>query len=215
MKSAEHLFNALSKIHSLVLQMAQERRITLEELNDYNDAQQRAGAAFDDLQFELRKAWEERKAANESRIKSEHEKSVYFNMLRMIGLTKFGIETMAGFGNRFIASMALRMEKSKAGFMTETDFDWIHTEYLWLQACIDRDKRNISAVKVQKQIYTRAAGKTKAEQMVRQLSRQILEQVATESAHIAEGIKAGKSTEELLPEIENHWHKQLRNRKVN
>jgi hypothetical protein len=196
-------YNALMKIRSIVFNMAQEGRITNAELEDYNQAAANAFEALEDFRFLLRKNAEEKKVAYQARDKALSNQKKLQVIIEMLGLTREGVKQMINFPLRFLNSVNKALINYNSTLETEEDFRCIEQAWHWLRRNINTDKRNISTIKLQKKLYE------SEHEEVKELAREIMQQVGAQSGHIVDGLRQGKEFEELKPAIEKHWYGEL------
>ena len=196
-------YNALQKIHSIVFNMAQEGRINAAELEDYNAAAAKASEAMEDWKFLLRQAREEKKAAAKARDKMVERERKYKTILQMMGITDFGRNRLLSFPLRFLLNVNRALVKNETTLAAENHFRAIDQAGRWLMRMIDRDRRNIETIKLQKKLYE------SNHEEVRKMAADIMKQIAQESNHIVDGLRKGESFDELRTKIEQHWYEQL------
>lgn len=203
MNPSSDQYNALMKIRSLVFNLAQEGRITNAELEDYNAAAALAFEGLEDWRFMVRKLIEEKKAAIAARDKALKKEKKLHVILSMLGLTPWGYNRLLSYPLRFLNNINRALQKHGSVLAGENHFRSIEQSYRWLQKMIDRDRRNIETIKIQKKLY---ANENKE---VKELARQIMQQIASESEHIVDGLREGKTFDELKPEIDQYWYGEL------
>lgn len=203
MNPLKEQYNALQKIHSIVFNMAQEGRITSAEMEDYNAAAAKAADALEDWKFLVRQAREEKKAAANARDKMVERERKYKTILQMMGITEFGRNRLLSFPLRFLLNVNRALVKNKTTLAAENHFRAIDQAGRWLLKMIDRDRRNIETIKLQKKLYE------SEHEEVRQMAADIMKHIAHESSHIVDGLRKGEPFEELKPKIEQHWYEQL------
>jgi len=203
MNPGEKQYNALMKIHSLVFNMAQERKISSAELEDYNQAAAKAFEALDEFKFLLDKANEEKKAAFQARNKALVIEKKQKIIIEMLGLSAWGINRLLSYPLMFLTNINKSLQRFGIPLSGENYFRMIEQKYRWVEKMIDRDKRNINTAKIQKKLYANGSNELQI------LSKSIMEQIASESQHIIEGLRTEKSFEELKKQIEQYWYDQI------
>lgn len=203
MNPSQEQYYALQKIHSIIFNMAQEGRITSAELEDYNAAAAKANEAMEDWKFLLRQARDEKKAAATARDKMVERERKYKTILQMMGMTEFGRNRLISFPLRFLLNVNRALVKNERTIGSENQFRIIEQAGRWLMKMIDRDRRNIETIKLQKKLYE------SEHQEVRQMAAEIMKQIAHESNHIVDGLREGETFDELKTKIEQHWYEQL------
>jgi|GEM_PF-3209408 len=203
MNPSKDQYNALMKIRSLVFNMAQDGRITNAELEDYNAAAALAFEGLEDWRFMLKKLIDEKKAAIAARDKALKKEKKLKIIVSMLGLTPWGYNRLVSYSLRFLNNINRALQKHGSILESETHFEAIEERYRWLNYMIERDKRNIENIKLQKKLYANENKEVKA------LAKQIMQQIAAESDHIIDGLREGKEFNELQPLIEQHWYAEL------
>ena len=203
MKPVKDLNNTLRKIHSMFFNLAMEDRLNLNEVEDYNGA---AANAFELLE-EIERIMKKNGQIIEASFMREQNYSVkakkYRLLLLMIGLKPRGIELLEQLPLNFLESILLAFKKYDCAVISENHFELIIQKYRWVILQIERDLNNIKAIKFQKRLYREGTQKVKV------IVRKILMQIAEESGHIADDIRAGKTEKQLLIKIKNHWYEKL------
>jgi transposase len=203
MQSIKDLHNTLSKIHSMFFNLAHENRLNINELEDYNRA---AAGAFESLD-EIKQLLKQNMQIIEGAFKREQDNEIkarkYRQLLLIMGLKPDGINILEKLPLRFMKSIYKSLKKYNSPVVSEIHFEAIMQKYRWVVLQIERDLNNIHSIKFQKRIYSE--GTLEVKMMVRK----ILMQIAEESEHIANDIRAGKSTKQLTEKIKNYWYEKL------
>ena len=203
MQSIKDLHNTLSKIHSIFFNLVQENRLNINELEDYNRA---AAGAFESLD-EIKQLLKQNMQIIEGAFKREQDNEIkarkYRQLLLIMGLKPDGIDLLEKLPLRFIKSIYKSLKKYNSPVASEIHFEAIMQKYRWTVLQIERDLNNIHSIKFQKRIYSEGTHK------VKMMVRKILMQIAEESEHIADDIRAGKSTKQLTEKIKNYWYEKL------
>lgn len=200
---ADELHTALMKIRSIIFNQAQEHRIKNLELEDFNDAAAKAFSALDEIKILLKKEREEKTAAYNSRnAAKENEKKIRV-IIQMLGLSDWGLSRLLIFPYEFLVNIDASIHKNKTPIHSENHFWLIEHKYRTIQALIDRDRMNINSIEFHRKFLNSENSE------VKKLAREILIQISNESMHIIDGLRKGKSFEELKTRIENHWYEQI------
>jgi hypothetical protein len=199
----EDLNKSLSKIHSMFFNLAQERRLSSDELEDYNSA---AAKAFESLD-EIKHIHQANELTIEGAFKREEinqNKAIKYRLLLlMIGLKPTGIDLLEKLPFEFLKSILKALDKFDCSISSEIHFELILQKYRWVLRQIDRDLCNIESIKLQKKLHGYG------DHRVKNMARNILMQIAAESKHIADDIRAGKSKKQLTEKIINYWYEQI------
>ena len=184
--------------------MAAERRITSDELIDYNDAQQRAGDAMRELTEQLKKLREEKKAAAAGREKVMGENKKLRNIIIITGMKQFALDILMSYENQFIESVAKRMQKQNKRLLDDTDFTFLQLAHISTKQKIENDVQNINAAHLFKKIHSATNHKE-----VKQMCVETMKRIAEESPHLVEGIRNGLMAEQMIKRIQHHWYNYL------
>ncbi|MBK6284906.1 MAG: hypothetical protein IPF54_21750 [Draconibacterium sp.] len=199
----EDLNKSLSKIHSMIFNLAQERRLSNDELEDYNSA---AAKAFETLD-EIKHIHQANELTIEGAFKREElnqNKAIKYRLLLlMIGLKPTGIDLLEKLPIEFLKSILKALDKYDFSINSEIHFELILQKYRWVLRQIDRDLCNIESIKLQKKLHGHG------DHRVKNMARNILMQIAAESKHIADDIRAGKSKKQRTEKIINYWYEQI------
>ena len=183
--------------------LAQENRLNINELEDYNRA---AAGAFESLD-EIKHLIKQNMQIIEGAFKREQDNEIkarkYRQLLLIMGLKPDGIDLLEKLPLRFMKSIYKSLKKYNSPVASEIHFEAIMQKYRWVVLQIERDLNNIHSIKFQKRIYRKGTHEVKI------MVRKILMQIAEESEHIADDIRAGKSTKQLTEKIENYWYEKL------
>lgn len=183
--------------------LAQGNRLNINELEDYNRAAAGAFESLDEIKHLLKQNMQiiegafKREQDNEIRAKKRRQ------LLLIMGLKPDGIDLLEKLPLRFMKSIYKSLKKYNSPVVSEIHFEAIMQKYRWVVLQIERDLNNIHSIKFQKRIYSE--GTLEVKMMVRK----ILMQIAEESEHIADDIRAGKSTKQLTEKINNYWYEKL------
>ena len=79
----------------------------------------------------------------------------------------------------------------------------IEQKFRWIERMIERDKANIESINIQLNLFENKNPEMK------KMAKSIMQQIASESQHIIDGLRAGKNYKELKKQIEDYWYEQL------
>lgn len=146
----------MGKIHSVIFNMAQERRIRSEELDDFNQAYRRLIEKADSLLMTVELM--EQEALDIDRIKKAHiaQFSKMAICLELCGMTKAGIRQLMDFPMNFLElAMTLRLRMGK-GLETDHDFIWLNNLWKSLAIQIENDLESFKEADFFKKLYSEA-----------------------------------------------------------
>ena len=196
----------LGKIWSVINNLAQERRIRSDELDDFNQAY----GKLDELIDTLFQAFEsmEKEASGVELLKAEHATHNYKMelCLELCGMSKNGIDHMINYPIGFI-EMALS-RRLKEGKPLETDRDFIWLDQLWkaINMQIENDLDSFKQANFFKKLYHET---TNTE--LRKRTIVVIIGYAKDLFYLKS--KLGKEVDELelLKSITTHWYEEYRN----
>ncbi|MBN1820240.1 MAG: hypothetical protein JW833_05970 [Prolixibacteraceae bacterium] len=191
------------KIRSLFFNLAQAERITADELEDYNRAAAEAFEALDDFKFIIDKLKDEKKVAIDSREKLIEVKNKLLIITEMLGISDNGKNKLLSFPCRFLENINRALQRHGTPLQGENYFRLIEQKFRWFERMIERDKGNIESIKIQLNLFQNKNPE------VKKMAKTIMQQIASESQHIIDGLRDGKSFEELKEQIEEYWYDQL------
>lgn len=197
------LHNSFNKIRSLVFNMAQEHRISSDELEDFNKAAANLFHAIEELEAKNNKMNENLNAVILSRENILEKEQKLNAILEMIGVSETGIPRLMGYPLRFLTAVKKSVIKNNTSVATENHFILIEQRYKWLNLMIERDRENIKSARLHKRLFESNNPKIKLN------SRKIIENIAEESNHIIDGLRENKSFDELKSQIEDFWYEQV------
>ena len=183
--------------------LAQENRLNITELEDYNRAAANAFELLEEIEHIMKKDRQIIEAAFMREQNYSVKAKKYRLLLLMVGLKSGGIELLVNLPLNFLESILLAFKKYDCAVISENHFELVMQKYRWVILQIERDLNNIKAIKFQKRIYSVGTHE------VKMIVRKILMQIAEESEHIADDIRAGKSTKQLTEKIKNYWYEKL------
>jgi hypothetical protein len=203
MQPVKDLNDTLSKIHSMFFNLVQENRLSRDELEDYNRAAARAFESLDQIKHLLKKDRQIIEGAFKREQNNEVKAKKYRLLLQIIGLQPGGIEKLERLPIKFLKSIFKSLEEYNCSVTSEIHFELIMQKYRWVLLQIERDLSNIHSIKLQKKMHRIGNQKVKI------LARKILIQIAEESNHIADDIRAGNTEKQLKEKIEEYWYEKL------
>jgi len=177
--------------------------LNINELEDYNRAAAGALESLDEIKHLLKQNMQIIEGAFKREQDNEIKARKYRQLLLIMGLKPDGINILEKLPLRFMKSIYKSLKKYNSPVVSEIHFEAIMQKYRWVVLQIERDLNNIHSIKFQKRIYSE--GTLEVKMMVRK----ILMQIAEESEHIANDIRAGKSTKQLTEKIKNYWYEKL------
>ncbi|WP_297092205.1 hypothetical protein [uncultured Draconibacterium sp.] len=183
--------------------LAQERRISAAELDDYNHAAANAFEALEEIKLQMKKANESKNAAIKGMEKKIDIEKKLVAILEIIGMKSDGINVLLNYPLRFLSAIKSSVKKHQTPIMNENYFLLIDQKYRWLNTMIERDRQNIKTISAQAKLYQSRNDKAK------EMAEMIMHEIAEESNHIIDGLRALKSFSELQQQIENHWYEQI------
>ncbi len=196
----------LGKIWSVINNLAQERRIRSDELDDFNQAY----AKLDNLIDTLFQAVEilDKEASGVELLKAEHaaHRHKMELCLELCGMTKKGIDSMMNYPIGFL-EMALAM-RLKEGKPLETDRDFYWLDLLWrdINIQIENDFSSFKQANFFKKLYheTTSTG-------IKENTIEIMNVYAKDLFYLKS--KLGKEVDELelRNTITSYWYEQYRN----
>jgi len=203
------LYNAISKIKSVVFNMAQERSIGASELADMNEALATAFEALEEQNHERKQLNKRYKASAQQRDSAQDKAIKAAIICQLLGLTADGVAVLTLYPRRFLKAILASAEKHENTFTTEEHFSAIRERFIWFNNMVDRDRLNTSAARVQKTLYN-----GNAPYEVKALALDIMKHVASESPHIVNALKDGKQWETIRETSEQHWLTVLKEKPI-
>lgn len=196
----------LGKIWSVINNLAQERRIRSEELDDFNQAY----CKLDNLVDALFQAVEmlEKEASGVELLKLEHAaiRNKLELCLELCGMSKKGIEHLMNYPIGFLEmAFALRLREGKP---LETDRDFIWLDQLWkaINMQIENDIDSFKQANFFKKLYHEATNQDQKRMTIK-----VMNDYARDLVYLRS--KLGKEVDErdLLNTITTHWYEEYRN----
>lgn len=195
----------MGKIWSVINNMAQERRINSEELDDFNQAYRKLSdhvntliTAFESIEFE---------ASLIDRLKKQHAAKLQKMeiCLELCGMSKKGIDDMMNFPYDFLETvLAIRRMQGKP---LETDIDFVWVDMLWrgINTQIDNDLDSFRQANFFKNLYHETTGNKQ-----KRITIELMNDYAKDLEYL--GSKLGKEIDEneLMKIITNHWYELYR-----
>lgn len=194
---------ALGKIKSIFFNLAEDRRVNSEELDDFNDAMQRAWDEYKDYNESL----ESTKTLENQLLRSIDESAIREKKLmilcEVLGMHPNGIDRWIDYPLRFVTIINSQLRKKNQPIYSEEYFQMIEHRFRWFNAMIERDMDSIRTAQIIKKTYTNGNEKIKKEAL------NILNLLREEIGYLEDDIKNGKDAKELKSKIINHWYEQL------
>lgn len=197
--------NALMKIRSIVFNMAQEHRITSAELDDFNDAFSATLAAIDDLKTKIERQAEITKLAEKNRNEwiGKYEKMKL--IAQITGLAAKGADELETYPAEFLKMILAAGQKHNFAVERDSHFWLIRIQWAWLLRQIEGDRQTLKSAKLFKKLHAAAPPNSKQ----RELSLQIMKQIAEQHPHLIEDLQKGKRFNEIQTKIMSHWYAKL------
>jgi len=203
MKYDAVIHNSFMQIRSLVFNMAQEQRISSDELEDFNKAAANLFEAIEELKANNKRMNENLEAVFLSRDNIIEKEEKLNSILEIIGLSVNGVNQLMKYPLRFLIAVKNSVKKNRTSIATENHFFLIEQRFRWFQLMVERDRDNINSAQLHKKLFNSNQPKIKVQ------SQKIIEQIADESQHIIDGLRERKNFDELKPQIENYWYEQV------
>jgi len=195
----------LGKIWTVINNLAQERRIRSEELDDFNQAYRK----LTDHVYTLITAFEsmELEASGVEQLKQEHAAKLHKLeiCLELCGMSKKGISDMMTFPSDFLEIvLALRLKKGKP---LETDHDFYWLDFIWkgINLQISNDLEAFKQATFFKKLYHET---TSPEQ--RKMTIKVMNGYAEDLEYLRSKLGKDIDENELLEIITNHWYELYR-----
>ena len=191
------------QIRSLVFNLAQEQRISSDELEDFNKAAANLFEAIEELKANNKRMNENLEAVFLSRDNIIEKEEKLNAILEIIGLSVNGVNQLMKYPLRFLIAVKNSVKKNRTSIATENHFFLIEQRFRWFQLMVERDRDNINSAQLHKKLFNSNQPKIKVQ------SQKIIEQIADESQHIIDGLRERKNFDELKPQIEDYWYEQV------
>jgi len=203
MKYDAVIHNSFMQIRSLVFNLAQEQRISSDELEDFNKAAANLFEAIEELKANNKRMNENLEAVFLSRDNIIEKEEKLNSILEIIGLSVNGVNQLMKYPLRFLIAVKNSVKKNRTSIATENHFFLIEQRFRWFQLMVERDRDNINSAQLHKKLFNSNQPKIKVQ------SQKIIEQIADESKHIIDGLRERKNFDELKPKIEDYWYEQV------
>lgn len=195
----------LGKIWSVVNNLAQERRIRSDELDDFNQAYSKLDNLIDTL-FQAVEMLE-KEASGVELLKAEHTAKLHKMelCLELCGMSKKGIDDMMNFPSKFLEMvLAIRQNEGKP---LETDLDFIWLDLIWkgINLQISNDFESFKQANFFKKIYHET---TSPEQ--RRMTINVMNEYAKDLQYLRSKLGKEIDEKELMSTITNHWYELYR-----
>ena len=193
------------KIRSIIMILAQDRRIRSNELDDLNQTLRRLTEQVDALINATESM--EMEASGIIELKNDHTATKYKMgvCLELCGVSKVGIKYLMSFPTCFLElALVLRLRKGRA-LETERDFLWLTSLWQGFRLHIENDMESFQQANFLKQIYSQTRDPVLKNQTI-----QVMKTYVEDLAYLKS--KLGKEIEEkeLLNLITNHWYEAYR-----
>jgi hypothetical protein len=195
----------LGKIWSVINNMAQERRIRSEELEDFNQAYRKLTEHVNTLIAAVESMNQE--ASEVEKLKLQHAEKLHKMeiCLELCGISKNGIDDMMNFPSEFLELVLdIRLKEGKP---LETDLDFIWLDLIWkgINLRISNDFESFKQAIFFKKLYHET---TSPEQ--RKMTIKVMNEYAKDLQYLKS--KLGKEVDEteLTNTITNHWYELYR-----
>lgn len=196
----------LGKIWSVINNLAQERRIRSEELDDFNQAFRKLNELIDTLFLAVEMM--EKEASGVELLKMDHaaKRNKLELCLELCGMSKKGIDHMMNYPIGFLEmALALRLREGKP-LETDRDFNWLDQLWKAINMQIENDIDSFKQANFFKKLYHET---NSAELKKSTLS--VMNGYAKDLFYLNQ--KLGKEVDEteLLNTITTHWYEQYKN----
>lgn len=205
LEAKREIFLKLGKIWSLINNMAQERRINSEELDDFNQAFRKLSdnvnaviTAFESMELEASEV-DQLKLHNSDKLQKMEI------CLELCGMSKKGIDDMMDFPIEFLETvLAIRMKQGKP---LETDIDFMWVDLIWrdINLQIDIDLDSFKQANFLKNLYYKATGPKQREITIR-----MMKGYAEDLEYLRSKLGKEIDEKELMKIITTHWHEIYR-----
>ncbi len=195
----------LGKIWSVINNLAQERRIRSDELDDFNQAFRKLSEMLDSvfLSIELM----EKESLEIKQLKIDHSNKIHIMelCLELLGMSKNGVDYLSKFPPEFIeTALSIRINEGKP-IETEIDFWWLDQLWNEINRKIENDLESFNQAMFFKKMYHQLNTSE-----LKQLVVKSMNQYAKDLSHL--GKYLGKQVDEnkLQNLIAAHWYEYYR-----
>lgn len=195
----------LGKIWSVINNMAQERRIRSEELEDFNQAYRKLTEHVNTLITAFESMNQE--ASEVEKLKLQHAEKLHKMeiCLELCGISKNGIDDMMNFPSEFLELVLdIRLKEGKP---LETDLDFIWLDLIWkgINLRISNDFDSFKQAIFFKKLYHET---TSPEQ--RKMTIKVMNEYAKDLQYLRSKLGKEIDEKELTNTITNHWYELYR-----
>ena len=195
----------LGKIWSVINNMAQERRIRSEELEDFNQAYRKLTEHVNTLITAVESMNQE--ASEVEKLKLQHAEKLHKMeiCLELCGISKNGIDDMMNFPSEFLELVLdIRLKEGKP---LETDLDFIWLDLIWkgINLRISNDFDSFKQAIFFKKLYHET---TSPEQ--RKMTIKVMNEYAKDLQYLRSNLGKEIDEKELTNTITNHWYELYR-----
>ncbi len=196
----------LGKIWSVINNLAQERRIRSDELDDFNQAYGKLDNLIDTL-FQAVEMME-KEASGVELLKAEHATHKYKMelCLELCGMTKKGIDHMMNYPICFLEMALTRRIKEGKPLESDLDFYWLDQQWNVINIHIENDLDSFKQANFFKKLYHKTTNSELKKSTIG-----VMNVYAKDLFYLKS--KLGKEVDEteLLNTITTHWYEEYRN----
>lgn len=205
MNSKKEIELKLSKIRSIIFNLAQEHRIKSEELDDFNQAFRKLNELFDSvfLSVELM----ENEASEIQQLKANHANKIHKLelCLELLGMSKKGIDALMNYPSDFIElALSIRINEGKP-VETEIDFWWIDQLWKGINQHIENDLESFNQALFFKNMYHQLNTYE-----LKQLLVSTMNEYAKDLSYLKKYLGKQVDENELRNTITQHWYESYR-----
>lgn len=196
----------LGKIWSVINNLAQERRIRSDELDDFNQAFSKLDTLVDAL-FQAVEMMEKEASAVEL-LKAEHAARIYKMelCLELCGMSKKGIDCMMNYPTGFLEMvMSMRLKEGKP-LETDRDFYWLDQLWSGVNIQIENDLDSFNQANFFKKLYHET---TNSE--LKRSTLTVMNGYAKDLFYLKSLLGKEVNETELKNTITSHWYEEYRN----
>lgn len=198
-----NIWKGYHRIRGWVFDLAQRRKINPADLDEFNESARLIHDGLAESKKALQKLTEEKKAGYVAWKAALEREEKLILILEMVGLTTYGREQLMELPVKFLESINRGLKHHHTILEHENHFRLVEQSHRWLLQMIERDRMNLESMPLQKKLY-----RSKHPE-VREMARRIMIQMAGESVHITDELRAGKTFKESKQKIEQYWYDKL------
>jgi predicted DNA-binding transcriptional regulator AlpA len=205
MESKKEIVLRFGKIRSIIYNMAQDRRIRSDELDDFNQTYRKLNELVESLFLTVEMM--EKEFSKVKLLKLEFTASKYKMelCLELCGMSKSGIDHMMSLPIGFLeVAMAIRLSKGKP---LETDFDFYWLDQLWsgINIQIDNDIDSFRQARFFKKLYHETSNTD-----LKKSTLTMMNGYAKDLFYLKSKLGKEVDEKELKNSITNHWYELYR-----